>query len=49
MLYFSFTDRFFPTLVKTLRSQAVSYVCCGEDHTVALTKVSGNNMVVVFV
>jgi len=31
------TDRFLPVLVRMLRSQKVRYVCCGEDHTAALT------------
>ncbi|XP_063047735.1 probable E3 ubiquitin-protein ligase HERC4 isoform X1 [Engraulis encrasicolus] len=34
-------DRYFPALLKTLRSQKVVYVCCGEDHTAALTKEGG--------
>ncbi|XP_051503790.1 probable E3 ubiquitin-protein ligase HERC4 isoform X3 [Myxocyprinus asiaticus] len=34
-------DRYFPALLKTLRSQRVVYVCCGEDHTAALTKEGG--------
>uniref|UniRef100_A0A667Y1W2 HECT and RLD domain containing E3 ubiquitin protein ligase 4 n=1 Tax=Myripristis murdjan TaxID=586833 RepID=A0A667Y1W2_9TELE len=33
-------DRHFPTLLKSLRSQRVIYICCGEDHTAALTKLS---------
>lgn len=37
-LYFS--DRHFPALLKSLRSQRVIYVSCGEDHTAALTKLS---------
>lgn len=36
----SFSDRFFPALLKSLRSQRVIYISCGEDHTAALTKVS---------
>lgn len=36
----SFSDRCFPALLKSLRSQRVIYICCGEDHTSALTKVS---------
>lgn len=34
-------DRHFPTLLKSLRSQRVIYVSCGEDHTAALTKEGG--------
>ncbi|XP_065152323.1 probable E3 ubiquitin-protein ligase HERC4 isoform X1 [Paramisgurnus dabryanus] len=34
-------DRCFPALLKTLRSQRVVYICCGEDHTAALTKEGG--------
>ncbi|XP_061545693.1 probable E3 ubiquitin-protein ligase HERC4 [Phycodurus eques] len=34
-------DRCFPTLLKSLRSQKVIFVSCGEDHTAALTKLSG--------
>ncbi|XP_076021332.1 putative E3 ubiquitin-protein ligase HERC4 isoform X2 [Genypterus blacodes] len=34
-------DRSFPTLLKSLRSQRVIYVSCGEDHTAALTKEGG--------
>ncbi|KAK3573583.1 hypothetical protein QTP86_028178 [Hemibagrus guttatus] len=34
-------DRCFPTLLKTLRSQGVVYICCGENHTAALTKEGG--------
>ncbi|KAK9541806.1 hypothetical protein VZT92_001826 [Zoarces viviparus] len=34
-------DRFFPTLLKSLRSQRVIYISCGEDHTAALTKLRG--------
>uniref|UniRef100_A0A3Q1IKG4 HECT domain-containing protein n=1 Tax=Anabas testudineus TaxID=64144 RepID=A0A3Q1IKG4_ANATE len=33
-------DRHFPTLLKSLRSQRVIYISCGEDHTAALTKLS---------
>ena len=36
----SFSDRSYPTLLKSLRSQRVIYVSCGEDHTAALTKLS---------
>ncbi|XP_072565468.1 probable E3 ubiquitin-protein ligase HERC4 isoform X1 [Paramormyrops kingsleyae] len=35
------TDRYCPVLLKSLRSQRVVYVCCGEDHTAALTKEGG--------
>uniref|UniRef100_A0A8C9TQ15 HECT and RLD domain containing E3 ubiquitin protein ligase 4 n=1 Tax=Scleropages formosus TaxID=113540 RepID=A0A8C9TQ15_SCLFO len=34
-------DRYFPTLLKSLRSQRVVYISCGEDHTAALTKEGG--------
>ncbi|NWI84833.1 HERC4 ligase, partial [Pitta sordida] len=34
-------DRYVPTLLKSLRSQKVVYICCGEDHTAALTKEGG--------
>ncbi|XP_062851882.1 probable E3 ubiquitin-protein ligase HERC4 [Trichomycterus rosablanca] len=34
-------DRGFPSLLKTLRSQRVVFICCGEDHTAALTKEGG--------
>ncbi|XP_030626975.1 probable E3 ubiquitin-protein ligase HERC4 [Chanos chanos] len=34
-------DRYFPTLLKTLRSQRVVHISCGEDHTAALTKEGG--------
>ncbi|XP_040034961.2 putative E3 ubiquitin-protein ligase HERC4 [Gasterosteus aculeatus] len=34
-------DRFFPSLLKSLRSQRVIYISCGEDHTAALTKEGG--------
>lgn len=33
------SDRYVPTLLKSLRSQKVVHICCGEDHTAALTKV----------
>ena len=32
-------NKFYPTLCKTLRSQRIKYVACGEEFTVALTKV----------
>ncbi|KAI2658144.1 putative E3 ubiquitin-protein ligase HERC4 [Labeo rohita] len=35
-------DRYFPALLKTLRSQRVVYISCGEDHTAALTKLGHN-------
>ncbi|XP_034407695.1 probable E3 ubiquitin-protein ligase HERC4 isoform X2 [Cyclopterus lumpus] len=34
-------DRFSPALLKSLRSQRVIYISCGEDHTAALTKEGG--------
>uniref|UniRef100_A0A8C3AVV7 HECT and RLD domain containing E3 ubiquitin protein ligase 4 n=1 Tax=Cyclopterus lumpus TaxID=8103 RepID=A0A8C3AVV7_CYCLU len=34
-------DRFSPALLKSLRSQRVIYISCGEDHTAALTKLRG--------
>uniref|UniRef100_A0A8C5H7T1 HECT domain-containing protein n=1 Tax=Gouania willdenowi TaxID=441366 RepID=A0A8C5H7T1_GOUWI len=34
-------DHHYPSLLKSLRSQKVVYVSCGEDHTAALTKLSG--------
>uniref|UniRef100_A0A669PYR8 HECT-type E3 ubiquitin transferase n=1 Tax=Phasianus colchicus TaxID=9054 RepID=A0A669PYR8_PHACC len=30
-----------PTLLKSLRTQKVVHICCGEDHTAALTKEGG--------
>uniref|UniRef100_A0A452RZX2 Probable E3 ubiquitin-protein ligase HERC4 n=1 Tax=Ursus americanus TaxID=9643 RepID=A0A452RZX2_URSAM len=32
-------DRYVPNLLKSLRTQKIVYICCGEDHTAALTKV----------
>uniref|UniRef100_A0A672GLK2 HECT domain-containing protein n=1 Tax=Salarias fasciatus TaxID=181472 RepID=A0A672GLK2_SALFA len=34
-------DRCYPSLLKSLRSQKVIYISCGEDHTAALTKEGG--------
>ncbi|XP_056291834.1 probable E3 ubiquitin-protein ligase HERC4 [Pseudoliparis swirei] len=34
-------DRFSPSLLKSLRSQRVIHISCGEDHTAALTKEGG--------
>ncbi|XP_075279222.1 putative E3 ubiquitin-protein ligase HERC4 isoform X4 [Opisthocomus hoazin] len=34
-------DRYAPTLLKSLRTQKVVHICCGEDHTAALTKEGG--------
>uniref|UniRef100_UPI00398EDCE3 probable E3 ubiquitin-protein ligase HERC4 n=1 Tax=Pristiophorus japonicus TaxID=55135 RepID=UPI00398EDCE3 len=34
-------DRYDPALLKSLRTQKIVYVCCGEDHTAALTKEGG--------
>ncbi|CAJ1067797.1 probable E3 ubiquitin-protein ligase HERC4 [Xyrichtys novacula] len=34
-------DHCFPTLLKSLRSQRVIFISCGEDHTAALTKEGG--------
>ena len=35
-----FLDRDVPTLVRSLRSKYVTYVCCGDNHTAVLTKAS---------
>ncbi|KAF7219605.1 probable E3 ubiquitin-protein ligase HERC4 [Nothobranchius furzeri] len=35
------SDRCCPALLKSLRSQKVIYISCGEDHTAALTKEGG--------
>ncbi|MEE6488184.1 hypothetical protein FKM82_015154 [Ascaphus truei] len=35
------TDRYVPTLLKSLRSQKIIYISCGEDHTAAQTKEGG--------
>lgn len=34
-----FLDRYVPNLLKSLRSQKIVYISCGEDHTAVLTKV----------
>ncbi|XP_070545224.1 probable E3 ubiquitin-protein ligase HERC4 isoform X2 [Ptychodera flava] len=34
-------DRYFPVLLKSLRSQMIVYISCGEEFTVALTKEGG--------
>ncbi|XP_010081467.1 PREDICTED: probable E3 ubiquitin-protein ligase HERC4 isoform X2 [Pterocles gutturalis] len=34
-------DRYVPTLLKSLRTQKVVHISCGEDHTAALTKEGG--------
>ena len=38
--YIKIPDKSHPTLCKSLRNQKVMFISCGEDHTVALTKVS---------
>ncbi|KAF7247412.1 putative E3 ubiquitin-protein ligase HERC4 [Varanus komodoensis] len=34
-------DRYVPNLLKSLRSQKIVYISCGEDHTATLTKEGG--------
>ncbi|MGH0141417.1 UNVERIFIED_CONTAM: hypothetical protein FKN15_039174 [Acipenser sinensis] len=34
-------DRYAPVLLKSLRTQKIVYISCGEDHTAALTKEGG--------
>ncbi|MGH0142630.1 UNVERIFIED_CONTAM: hypothetical protein FKN15_076509 [Acipenser sinensis] len=35
------SDRYAPVLLKSLRTQKIVYISCGEDHTAALTKEGG--------
>ncbi|XP_029465562.1 probable E3 ubiquitin-protein ligase HERC4 isoform X2 [Rhinatrema bivittatum] len=34
-------DKYYPVLLKSLRSQKIVHISCGEDHTAALTKEGG--------